>query len=141
MINIDNINNPKVSDLTLDQRQHFLDHGWVRIPKAISPEVLKSFNENVWVRLGYDKEDKSTWKRERTHMPRHREVLWKDYSPELWTAICELVGGEDRIDPTLFHKAGDGLIVNLGSEKWENVENIDPRDLDNWHVYARITLI
>lgn len=119
--------------LTPEQRQHFLDHGWVRISKAISPEMIKKFAGDVWVRLGYDKDDKSTWKGEKIHMPRHREVLWKDYSPRLWAAICELVGGEDRIHPTLFHKAGDGLIVNLGTEEWVN-KNIDPRDLDNWHV-------
>lgn len=50
--------------LSAEQRQHFLDHGWVRIPKAISPEMIDRFAGNVWIRLGYDKDDKSTWTRE-----------------------------------------------------------------------------
>lgn len=33
----------------------------------------------------------------------------------------ELLGGEDRIDKTLFESCGDSLIVNLGSEEWVNV--------------------
>lgn len=51
--------------LTPEQRQHFLDHGWVRISKAISPEMVEKFAGDVWVRLGYDKDDKSTWKGEK----------------------------------------------------------------------------
>ena len=73
-------------------------------------------------------------------MPRHRQILTKDFSPKAWGAICtyffteivllylyiipsyssiaELLGGEDRIDPTLFESCGDSLIVNLGSEQW-----------------------
>ena len=29
----------------------------------------------------------------------------------------EILGGEDRIDPTLFESCGDSLIVNLGTEE------------------------
>ena len=36
-------------------------------------------------------------------------------------AVGELLGGEDRIDPTLFESCGDSLIVNLGSEEWTEV--------------------
>lgn len=72
-------------------------------------------------------------------MPRQREMLWKDFTPKGWGAVCksscrggitcqktdkvigELLGGEDRIDPTLFHKVGDGLIINLGAEEWRDV--------------------
>lgn len=35
--------------------------------------------------------------------------------------LGELLGGEDRIDPTLFESCGDSLIVNLGAEEWEDV--------------------
>lgn len=35
--------------------------------------------------------------------------------------LGELLGGEDRIDKTLFESCGDSLIVNLGSEEWVNV--------------------
>ena len=51
--------------LTSEQREHFLEHGWVKIPKAVNEEYRKAFTENVWVRLGYDPEDKSTWTKEK----------------------------------------------------------------------------
>lgn len=51
--------------LTPEQREHFLQHGWVKIPKAVKEEYLKAFTENVWVRLGYDPEDKSSWTKEK----------------------------------------------------------------------------
>ena len=60
--------------LTLEQREHFLAHGWVRIPRAVREEYLKAFTENVWVRLGYDPDDKSTWTKEKVRvLPRPSE--------------------------------------------------------------------
>ena len=53
------------SYLTPEQRTHFLEHGWVRIPKAVREEYLKAFTENVWTRLGFDPQDKSTWVKEK----------------------------------------------------------------------------
>lgn len=45
-----------------------------------------------------------------------------------------MLGGEDRIDEAS-SKWGDSFIVNLGSEEMEKeTQDIDPKDLDNWHV-------
>jgi hypothetical protein len=99
-------------------------------------------------------------------MPRHREIETKEFTPKAWGAICkwmvaifrictfmfhkgELVGGEERIDTSLFNSCGDSLICNLGSPEWEKVgknsaprhkrtnleqKTIDPRELGNWHL-------
>lgn len=119
--------------LTKDQRAHFLEYGWVKISDAVPHQNIDRFTENVWVRLGYDPADKSTWTKEKIHMPRHREISTKDFMPKAWGAMCELLGGEDRIDNTLFESCGDSLIVNLGSDEWSN-KSIDPKDLGNWHI-------
>ncbi|KAF8584672.1 hypothetical protein K439DRAFT_1633385 [Ramaria rubella] len=119
--------------LTDEQRTHFLEHGWLRIPKAVPPEHIARFVGDVWIRLGYDREDPSTWVEEKFRMPRQREMLWKDFSPKAWSAICEVVGGEDRIDPTIFDKVGDSLIANFGTEEWRD-KTVTPRELTNWHV-------
>ncbi|KAI0644403.1 hypothetical protein C8Q79DRAFT_912726 [Trametes meyenii] len=121
--------------LTPEQRDHFLQHGWVKIPKAVKEEYLKQFTENVWVRLGYDPDDKSTWTKEKIHMPRHREIPTREFMPKAWGAMAELLGGEDRIDPTIFESCGDSLIVNLGAEQWVDKE-IPPKDLGNWHMFT-----
>lgn len=119
--------------LTAEQRAQFLEKGWVKIPRAVPEENVRRFTENVWVRLGYDPKDKTTWQKEKIHMPRHREIQTKDFMPKAWGAICELLGGEERVDPSLFESCGDSLIVNLGTEEWTNRE-IDPKDLGNWHI-------
>ncbi|THH19324.1 hypothetical protein EUX98_g8797 [Antrodiella citrinella] len=119
--------------LTREQRAHFLEHGWVRIPQGVPEENINKFTENVWVRLGYDPEDKSTWDKEKIHMPRHQEIPTSEFMPKAWGAMCELLGGEDRIDKTLFQSCGDSLIVNLGLEEWVD-KFVQPRDLGNWHI-------
>ncbi|OCB87948.1 hypothetical protein A7U60_g4905 [Sanghuangporus baumii] len=105
--------------MTPDLRKQFLEKGWVKIEGAISLENIKKFSDDVWIRLGYDPQDKSTWEKEKRVAPSHQG---------------EILGGEDRIDPTLFESFGDSLICNLGSSEWENKESIDPRLLGNWHI-------
>ncbi|THH08899.1 hypothetical protein EW146_g8844 [Bondarzewia mesenterica] len=107
--------------LTPEQREQFLAHGWIRIEGGVPKENIERFLENVWVRLGYDPDEKSTWLKEKIHMPRHREIATPEFMPKAWGAICELLGGEQRIDRTLFESCGDSLIVNLGSKEWESV--------------------
>ncbi|TDL13225.1 hypothetical protein BD410DRAFT_701234, partial [Rickenella mellea] len=119
--------------LTPEQRTQFLEFGWVKIEDAVPPEYLDRFFHDAWIRLGFDPNDKSTWTKEKIHMPRHREIPTKVFTPKGWGAICELHGGEDRIDSTLFESCGDSLIVNLGSEEWTDKE-VHPRDLGNWHI-------
>lgn len=51
-----------------------------------------------------------------------------------WDAMQDLLGGEERIDETR-STWGDGFIMNLGAPELEGThQDIDPRDLDNWHV-------
>ncbi|KAI0041388.1 hypothetical protein FA95DRAFT_1565428 [Auriscalpium vulgare] len=124
---------PTPPALTPFQRAQFLEHGWVRIEGGVPPANIAHFSENVWVRLGYDPDDKSTWQKEKIHMPRHRQIPTAEFMPKAWAAICEIVGGEERIDKTLFESCGDSLIVNLGTEEWET-RDILPKDFGNWHI-------
>jgi hypothetical protein len=76
--------------LTEEQRAHFLEHGWLKIPGGITPERVKLWTDNAFVRLGWDPEDKSTWTDEASHMPRHREEATSIHMPEAYGAACEL---------------------------------------------------
>ena len=56
--------------LTTEQRAQFLEKGWIKIENAVPAENIKRFSEDVWVRLGYDPNDKSTWEKEKvSRMP------------------------------------------------------------------------
>lgn len=115
-------------------RQQFVEKGWVKIEDAVPLENIKKFSDDIWIRLGFDPNDKSTWTKEKIHTPRHREMVTKEFAPRGWQAICELVGGADRIDPGLFQSCGDSLIVNLGTKELEWNDDVQPRMLGNWHI-------
>ncbi len=73
-----------------EQQEFFVEHGWLKIPNAIDPKYLEEWMEDFWVRLGWDENDKSTWKEEYLKMPRHREVETEKFCPNAWKAMCEL---------------------------------------------------
>ncbi|KDR66402.1 hypothetical protein GALMADRAFT_106528 [Galerina marginata CBS 339.88] len=118
--------------LTHDQRDHFLEHGWVKVPNAISKAIIEEWTKNIWVRLGYDENDKSTWLEEYLKLPRHREIPVEELAPGAWEAMCEIVGGEDKIDPVRERYHGDQFIINFGSDYWETATP-PPQELRGWH--------
>ena len=118
--------------LTQQEKDHFLTHGWIKLSNCFTKEQADWVIEGVWTRLGMDPEDKSTWKASRTHMPHHRIFDASAMSPRAWAAICEICGGEDRINPES-KDWRDSLIVNLGSPEFED-KPIPPQELEGWHV-------
>ncbi|KAK7059829.1 hypothetical protein R3P38DRAFT_2838095 [Favolaschia claudopus] len=116
--------------LTPDQKAHFLTHGFVHLKNCFSREASAAFTADLWTRLGMSPTDKSTWRVERTNMPSHTTISVAEFAPKAWSAICEVLGGEDRVaDESRVWK--DSFIVNLGTE---GQGEVPPRELDNWHV-------
>jgi hypothetical protein len=120
--------------LTPEERNHFVEHGWLKVNNAIDHAYMQAWLADFWVRLGWDKDDKSTWKKEYIKLPRHREVLGSVLCPEAWAKMCEVVGGEDKIDPIRERYFGDQWIVNCGSEaRTKATGPIDHKKLSGWH--------
>jgi len=67
-------------------------------------------------------------------MPHHKSEPVKTFAPKAWDAMCDLLGGEDRIEPsTAFWN--DAFIVNLGTPETCGSDKVnEPTKLDNWHV-------
>ena len=118
--------------LTREQVEHFMQYGYLKLKGVFSREKAAEWTKDVWVRLGFDPNDKSTWTQAKTNMPHHKWEKAQTFAPEAWSAMCELLGGEERVDPNSARWT-DGLIVNLGSPEWEG-KWPHPADLDNWHV-------
>lgn len=118
--------------LTPEERAHFVEHGWLKIENAIAPQFLHGWMENLWVRLGMDPNDKSTWTEEYVKLPRHREVRCEEFCPQAWAKMCEIVGGEDKIDPVRERYYGDQFIINFGKEELKGGSH-KPEDLKGWH--------
>jgi hypothetical protein len=107
-----------MSVLTSEQRQQFLDKGYVTIKGCFTPEDAKSYIDEAWVRLGYSPTDSSTWDKPRIHMPAIKSFAAADFAPKAWAAACEICGGEDRIASWSWN---DAMIVTLtegADEPW-----------------------
>jgi hypothetical protein len=97
--------------LSSGQERHFLEKGYIVVHDCFTREAAEEYTRTVWTRLGYDPDDPTTWTEPSVHMPTHRQVDIKEFAPKAWDAVCDLVGGEERIArPYLW---GDGFIVNL----------------------------
>ncbi|VUC26390.1 unnamed protein product [Clonostachys rosea] len=117
--------------LTEAEKEHFRQRGFVHLKNCFSKEQAETITQNMWVRLGLDPSNKSTWPA-RVNMPNHKSFKAAEFAPKAWAAICELCGGEDRILPAT-SEWRDSLIVNLGDPNFEGID-VAPHDLDNWHV-------
>ncbi|CAJ2510036.1 Uu.00g059360.m01.CDS01 [Anthostomella pinea] len=118
--------------LTEEEKAFFLKHGYIKLSNCFTQAQADEMNEGVWTRLGMSPTDKTTWTRGRTNMPHHRDFDPAAFAPKAWAAICELCGGEDRIDPRS-RVWRDSLIVNLGTAEGEG-RPTPPQQLREWHV-------
>ncbi|OCL08421.1 hypothetical protein AOQ84DRAFT_40665 [Glonium stellatum] len=123
---------PPTRVLSEADTQHFLTHGWVKLTGCFTRSQAADITSTVWTRLGMSPMDKTTWTAERINMPWHQSFSVADFAPKAWTAICELLGGVERVS------AGgstwkDSFIVNLGTPAGEG-KNVPGEKLFGWHV-------
>ncbi|MGH3392769.1 MAG: hypothetical protein ACRDOO_28205 [Actinomadura sp.] len=116
--------------LSDEQARHFLDKGYVVLHDCFSREAAEAYTETIWTRLGYDRDDPSTWAEPSVHMPNHRQLDVGEFAPKAWAVVCDLLGGEERVAGP--YTWGDGFIVNLrqGADRpWEPATPRSP----GWH--------
>lgn len=137
--------------LSPEQIEQFLVDGFIVIPRAFDPEVARAWREDAnrrireepekWVR-GYDPNDESrslrnyspddpstwTWGRIDLHGP--ETVVIEEFAPAAWAAICDLLGGPDRIKTKTWTNY---LILNLRDEAHLDTDVPAP-DWKSWHI-------
>ena len=103
--------------LSPEQIQHFLDYGFVHLTDCFDTEFAAQSTARAFDRLGYVESDPSTWEKPIIHMPNESAVIVKEFSPKAYGAMCDLLGGEERIAQPV--KWSDGYIVNfkLGADR------------------------
>jgi len=112
--------------------EHFLKHGYVVIRGCFSRQDAEEHLRTMWTRLGYDPQDRSTWAEPSVHMPGRREIDVASFAPRAWGAVCDLVGGPERISATDPFRWNDGFIVNLAEgagRPWADASAAAP----GWH--------
>lgn len=102
--------------LTDSQIEHFIEKGYIILRGGIPRDFAEAWGQRAFDRLGYDRNDKSTWAKERVHQPSREFADVSKVAPDFWAATCDLVG-EDRIKRPF--NIGDGFISNLGTPDGE----------------------
>ena len=97
--------------LSTTQIEAFLEHGFIVLKDCFPRELAEEWTAFAYKRLGYDPGDATTWEEPRLHLPAMNRVSIREIAPKAFDAICDLVGGEDRLanpDPGW----GDGFVIN-----------------------------
>ena len=121
--------------LTESDVNHFVEKGHIVLQNCFPRELAEEWRAFAFKRLGCAPDDPSTWETPRIHLPSMNRVPIQEVAPRAWHAICDLVGGEDRIaDPWGNSKPswGDGFIINfsLGADTpWQPPSP----EVSGWH--------
>lgn len=86
---------------------------------------------DLWQRMGMTP-DRSTWLSERMDVPGRDSFQVDEFAPKAWDVICDLMGGEERIEEGA-RWWDDGFIVNLGTPEGEG-KFMSGHEVDGWHV-------
>ena len=115
--------------LSNQQLDHFYRRGHIILRECFSRETAQQMTDQAFVRLGYDPHDASTWTEKRVHMPMHHRYEVRDFAPRAYDAMCQLVGGIERIEEPYW---SDGFIGNFGigaDRPWE----APSANVTGWH--------
>ena len=97
--------------LTIEQLDQFYNRGHIVLRDCFSRDAAQEMTDKAFVRLGYDKENPATWSEKRVHMPVQESFSVREFAPRAYGALCELVGGKERIEEPRW---SDGFIGNFG---------------------------
>ena len=121
--------------LTESDVNHFVEKGHVILKGCFPRELAEEWRAFAFKRLGYDPDDSTTWEQPRVHLPSMNRVVIEEVAPRAWDAICDLLGGEERI--VNFWGDGkpgwsDGFIINFGLGADQPWQPPSP-EVGGWH--------
>ncbi len=83
--------------LTDTQVAHFEARGFVVMQACFSPDRAESLRRDMLSRIGLDFDSPGNWTGCSTTISGDAGVVVRKFAPTVWGAICELVGGPERI--------------------------------------------
>ena len=102
--------------------EEFINTYMVHLKAAIPQELCDQWVADYFARAGIDEADTRTFPKEANRFsPRTRSMPIAEASPVAWQVICELLGGEDKIDErTRYFSDNFNLNINRGAdEPWK----------------------
>ena len=92
---------PILSTLSKKEAQSFIQKGYLHLKNCFGRDIAKSWTDKAFERLSYDPHDSATWEKPIVWMDHHNKMPVKELAPKAWGALCDVVGGEERIDGTI----------------------------------------
>lgn len=118
--------------LSPKQIEKFIDDGYLIVKGCFPAVKAEEWIDSAFAQLSYDRGDPGTWKDQRAALPGSRSVLVSEFAPKAWAAICQLVGGRERIVQPENHSWSDSFIIKfpLGKARpWR----APSRNYGGWH--------
>src|SRR6266540_1972025 len=81
-----------------EQVQSFLDKGYLVVRDCLDHEIANRWIDEVYERLGYKKDDPSTWEKDIIWMDHKNQLPVHQVAPKAWDAILDVIGGEGRLE-------------------------------------------
>ena len=117
--------------LTESDVTHFVERGHIVLRNCFPRELAEEWTDFAYKRLGYAPNDPSTWAVPRIHLPSMNRAPIQEIAPRAWEAICDLLGGEDRLANSA-PSWGDGFIINFALGAAETWQPPETRQI-GWH--------
>eukprot|EP01043_Picozoa_sp_COSAG02_P045849 COSAG02_NODE_4233_length_5606_cov_115.218230_3_plen_164_part_00 len=112
------------STLTDEEVEAFMSRGFVTIKGGLDTALAAKWVDVSWSRLGMDRHDPTSWDRPSSGLFLRLEpslsAPMREAAPRVYGAICDLVGGEERLDICTLT---DTMIMNLGGnteQEWQS---------------------
>lgn len=106
-------------ELTEAQVQSFLDKGYLVVHDCLDMNIASEWIDGAYNRLGYKKDDQSTWAKDIIWMDHSVQRPIKDISPRAWNAILDVIGGEERLE-TRVMGLPSGHFTTINSWIWSD---------------------
>jgi hypothetical protein len=106
--------------LTDEQVQSFLDKGYLIVKDCLEQSISQRWIDEAYERLGYDKNDPSTWTTDIVWMDHKNQMPVREVAPKAWAAILDVVGGEDRLETQVMKLPNSGHFSSINSSLWSD---------------------
>lgn len=105
--------------LTAEQERMFLTKGYLVVEGCLDRELARQWTATAFERLGYDPADRATWAKDQVWMDHANRRPVREISPRAWDAICDVAGGEERLDTRVWG-IGPGHFTTIDSFVWSD---------------------
>jgi hypothetical protein len=106
--------------LTDEHVQSFLDNGYLIVHDSLERDIAANWIDQAYQRLGYDKNDPSTWAKDIVWMDHKNQLPIREVAPKAWAAILDVVGGEDRLETDVMRLPESGHFTTINSFEWSD---------------------